>query len=162
VSDEPEDDENLFDLAMRGVRPMKRDPRGRVRTARPVEFEAPPAPMRQDEPEPEGEYVAKGIDRRELRRLKRREYGVEARTDLHGMTVADAVETTRRFIDNSRHRRLRCVAIVHGRGLHSEDETSVVKARVRLHLRANPLVLAYADAPPDDGGPGAVYVLLKR
>jgi DNA-nicking Smr family endonuclease len=78
------------------------------------------------------------------------------------MTAANACASVGRFIENSRHRRHRCVCIVHGRGLHSEGNTSVVKARVRESLRLNPSVLAYADAPPSDGGAGAVYVLLRK
>jgi len=69
--------------------------------------------------------------------------------------------SVRRFIENSRHRRHRCVCIVHGRGLHSEGNASVLKARVRECLRLQSSVLAFADAPPSDGGAGAVYVLLR-
>ena len=58
-------------------------------------------------------------------------------------------------------RAFRCVAIVHGRGLHSEGNIAVLRTEVRLLLRAHPAVLAYADAPRDDGGTGAVYVLLR-
>jgi DNA-nicking Smr family endonuclease len=67
-----------------------------------------------------------------------------------------------RFIENSRHSSHRCVCIVHGRGLHSETGTPVLKTRVRECLRSNRSVLAYADAPSWDGGPGAVYVLLRK
>ena len=41
-------------------------------------------------------------------------------------------------------------------------KVSVLKARVRAALRSHPSVLAYADAPPSDGGTGAVYVLLRK
>jgi len=52
--------------------------------------------------------------------------------------------------------------VVHGRGLHSAGNVAVLKSRVRALLRAHPAVLAFADAPNTDGGPGAVYVLLRR
>jgi DNA-nicking Smr family endonuclease len=51
---------------------------------------------------------------------------------------------------------------VHGRGLHSKGNVSVLKTRVRQCLRRHQAVLAYADAPRKDGGSGAVYVLLRK
>jgi DNA-nicking Smr family endonuclease len=54
------------------------------------------------------------------------------------------------------------VCIVHGRGTHSAGNTAILRTRVREYLRSDPSVLAYADAPVSDGGPGAVYVLLRK
>jgi DNA-nicking Smr family endonuclease len=81
--------------------------------------------------------------------------------DLHGQTAAEAIATLEQFIEGRRHRH-RCVCVVHGRGLHSKENVSVLKARVRQYLRRHPAVLAYADAPRTDGGRGAVYVLLRK
>jgi DNA-nicking Smr family endonuclease len=67
----------------------------------------------------------------------------------------------KQFIDIQRQRH-RCVCIVHGRGLHSKENVSVLKTRVRQYLRRHPAVLGYADAPRTDGGSGAVYVLLRK
>jgi DNA-nicking Smr family endonuclease len=117
------------------------------------------APRDNDDAE-EG-FVADGVDRRELRRLKRGEHIPGDRLDLHGLTAAQAVTTVQRFIEQGRSRH-RCVSIVHGRGLHSADKVSVLKTPVRHWLRHSPAVLAYADAPRTDGGPGAVYVLLRK
>jgi DNA-nicking Smr family endonuclease len=77
------------------------------------------------------------------------------------LRVADACERTRRYIDASRHRRFRCVCIIHGRGVHSEGGFSKLKQHVRACLRSHPAVLAYVDAPAADGGAGAVHVLLR-
>ena len=78
------------------------------------------------------------------------------------MTGADAVASVGRFIENSRHRGHRCVSIIHGRGHHSKGNQPILKARVRENLRSHRSVLAYTDAPASDGGPGAVYVLLRK
>jgi DNA-nicking Smr family endonuclease len=67
----------------------------------------------------------------------------------------------KRFIDAACHRH-RSVCIVHGRGLHSEGNVSVLKTCVRECLRRHRAVLAYSDAPRTDGGSGAVYVLLRK
>ena len=108
------------------------------------------------------DFVAHGVDRREIRKLKKGEYIVRARRDLHGMTSAEAVASVGRFIENNRHRGHRCVCIIHGRGLHSKGNQPILKTRVREYLRSHRSVLAYTDAPVSDGGSGAVYVLLRK
>jgi DNA-nicking Smr family endonuclease len=157
-------DDDAFERAMAGVTPLKRDQRGRVHARPPVSVHRPRTPASHSESPDEvyGSFVAEGVDRRELRKLRRGAYPVADRRDLHGLTVADACERTRRYIDASRHRRSRCVCIVHGQGVHSAGGVSKLKQHVRACLRSHRAVLAYVDAPPADGGPGAVYVLLRR
>ena len=108
------------------------------------------------------DFAANGVDRREIRKLKKGEYIVRDRRDLHGMTAAEALASVRPFIENSRHAPHRCVCIIHGRGLHSDGNQPILKTRVREYLRTHRSVLAYADAPVSDGGSGAVYVLLRK
>ena len=163
---EPEDED--FARAMADVVRLPPDPRERVRpipfvgTPAPSTPSLPPSPGLDSDESPDAGFVAPGIDRRELRRLKHGEYRPDSRLDVHGMTAAEAVAAVTRLLDNGRHARQRTVAIVHGRGLHSEGNVAVLKTRVREYLRQHQAVLAYADAPRDDGGPGAVYVLLRR
>jgi DNA-nicking Smr family endonuclease len=159
--EEDESDAAAFKLEMADVVPLEPDPRRRVRHA--PRITAPPAATPPDIHDDAGDdaFAAPGVDRKEIRKLKRGEYPARDRYDLHGLTAADACVSVERFIDSSRHRRHRCVCIVHGRGLHSAG-TPILRARVRKSLRSNPAVLAYADAPRSDGGPGAVYVLLRK
>jgi len=140
---------------------LEPDPRGRMRATPPVSRTPPVTAPDDDRHESDDDYAAPGIDRREIRKLKRGAYRVGDRRDLHGMTIAAACAKVREFIESSRHHRYRCVCIVHGRGLHSAGNASVLKARVRECLRHHRMVLAYADAPRSDGGSGAVYVLLR-
>jgi DNA-nicking Smr family endonuclease len=154
--------------AMAGVLRLPPDPRGRVPAAPPVAVTTPRAAtsavpssaVHDDGDGVEWSYVAPGVDRRELRKIKRGDYRPGARLDLHAQTVVEAVANVKQLID-SRRRRHRCVCIVHGRGLHSKGNVSVLKTRVRESLRRHAAVLAYADAPRTDGGSGAVYVLLR-
>ena len=157
-------DADALARAMEDVIPLAPDPRGRISPGRASTASRPlPTSSTQDGVDAaDGDFVAPGVDRRELRRIKRGEHAVGDRLDLHGMTAAEASASAGRFIDSSRHSRHRCVCIVHGRGLHSEGKVSVLKARVRATLRSHPSVLAYADAPPSEGGSGAVYVLLRK
>ena len=152
-------------MADAAVVPLLPDARGRVRAAPPVTL--PPAASRSgnvtvDDDQSDDDFAADGVDRREIRKLKRGEYVAADRHDLHGMTAAAACASVKQFLDASRHGRHRCICIVHGRGLRSPGGVAVLKARVRAYLRTHHAVLAYADAPRSDGGAGAVYVLLRR
>jgi len=57
-------------------------------------------------------------------------------------------------------RRLHCVRVVHGKGLRSGPRGPVLKHAVNVWLRKVDAVVAFASAPRQDGGTGAVYVLL--
>ena len=170
-----DDDADAFARAMSDialVKPMKVDPRGRVHATRPDAPTRVPAPRPAPPPTPkhiasdldeaiDGAWLAPGVDRRELRKLRRGDHAPVRRLDLHGLSGAAAVAQVRAFI-NSARATCRCVAIVHGRGLRSADNVSVLKPRVREYLKKDPGVVAFADAPRTDGGEGAVYVLLKK
>jgi DNA-nicking Smr family endonuclease len=174
-----DDDAEAFAREMADVVPLRPDPRGRIRAAPRIATVSPRTEVltvrqrhgtpRHDAAAPPSEsdadadsFAADGVDRREIRKLKRGEHVAADACDLHGLTAAAACVRVGAFIDRSRHRRHRCVCIVHGRGLHSHGETAVLKSRVRDYLRRHRAVLAFADAPRDDGGAGAVYVLLRR
>jgi DNA-nicking Smr family endonuclease len=159
----PGSDDDAFAEAMADVVPLVPDPRGRVRRLPPGPGTAPqPAPVAEATDEVPVAFVRPGIDRRELRKLRRGAYRMADRLDLHGFTAAAAASQVARFLGQGGQDSRRCVAIVHGRGLHSKDNVSILKARVRELLTRHPAVLAFTDAPPSDGGSGAVYVLLRR
>jgi len=149
---------------MADVVPLRPDPRGRARRIPVVSMSSPTKSPRQDHESTDddlGAFAAPGVDRRTIRELKRGDHRAAARCDLHGLTTAEATAEVRQFLASSRRKHHRCVCIVHGRGLHSPGNAPVLKSRVREFLRSEPSVLAYADAPASDGGPGAVYVLLR-
>lgn len=110
------------------------------------------------------EGLAPGVDRKHLLRLRRGEQRIERRLDLHGLTSAEAKRTLGRELASAQADGVRCVLVIHGRGLHSEDG-AVLRDGVVAWLTAAPnaaRVLAFASARPADGGPGATYVLLRR
>ena len=95
-----------------------------------------------------------------MRRLRRGEYRVQREIDLHGLTVIEAKQALREFLAAALERRVRCVRIIHGKGLRSGHRGPVLKGAVSAVLRRTGAVLAYVSARPVDGGTGAVYVLL--
>jgi DNA-nicking Smr family endonuclease len=96
-----------------------------------------------------------------LRKLRRGEYRVQREIDLHGMTVAEAKLALRQFLINALEQQVRCVRIIHGKGLRSGHRGPVLKAAVSAVLRRTGAVLAYVSARQVDGGTGALYVLLS-
>jgi DNA-nicking Smr family endonuclease len=60
------------------------------------------------------------------------------------------------FLADAAARRLGCIRIVHGKGL------GVLKQHVAGWLMRSDRVLAFASARRQDGGTGAVVVLLRR
>src|SRR3989442_1393789 len=108
-------DADAFERAMADVVRLGPDPRGRIRAAPPVNA-TPAATSPAEEGEESGQdYAAPGVDRREIRRLKRAAYVVGYRRDLHAMTAAEPCATVRRSIENSRHRPPRGGSIAHRR-----------------------------------------------
>jgi DNA-nicking Smr family endonuclease len=102
-----------------------------------------------------------GVREEIMRKLARGQFAVEAEADLHGMRLHPAQDALREFIGDCVARRLRCVRIIHGKGLRSGPDGPVLKIAVSHWLRHFDAVAAYASARPADGGSGAVYVLLR-
>jgi DNA-nicking Smr family endonuclease len=113
------------------------------------------------------EYIeasVSGLDRRIVKKLRKGEFSVQSHLDLHGMTRDEARAEVAAFIERSYRTGKKCVLIVHGRGLGSENHIPVLKEKLRAWLTRGAIgkkVLAYTSARPFDGGTGAVYVLLR-
>jgi DNA-nicking Smr family endonuclease len=105
-------------------------------------------------------YHRAGVQMSVLRKLRRGQYRVQAEIDLHGLTVVEAKQVLRDFLASALERRLRCVRIIHGKGLRSGHRGPVLKGVVSSVLRRVGPVVAYVSARQVDGGTGAVYVLL--
>jgi len=108
---------------------------------------------------------AAGLDPAVARKLRRGDYAVQGHIDLHGLTRGEAKQAVDRFLKAARAEGKRCVLVVHGRGMHSRDQVPVLKEALRTWLataRFGRHVLAFATARPQDGGAGALYVLLRR
>ncbi len=109
----------------------------------------------------EWSYLRPGLSRQTLRRLRRRHWGIQAYLDLHGFTRNEARSELVAFLDASGENNLRCVCIIHGKGLSSKNREPVLKTRIGNWLIQRDEILAFCQARPEDGGSGALLVLLK-
>ena len=106
-------------------------------------------------------YLADGLRRDVLRKLRRGHWVVEDELDLHGMNRQVAAISVSEFLKGCKKSRVRCVRIVHGKGLGSRHREPVLKNLLRKWLLREE-VLAFSQAPAAQGGSGAVLVLLKN
>ncbi|MDA8327442.1 MAG: Smr/MutS family protein [Betaproteobacteria bacterium] len=108
-----------------------------------------------------GVFARSGLQKEVLRRLRRDYWGVQAELDLHGLTRDAARTSLVRFLEHCGHQHIRCVRIIHGKGMNSPDGLGVLRQLLPAWLAQRDAVLAFCPAPPSDGGSGAVVVLLK-
>lgn len=106
-------------------------------------------------------YRSAGVQDNVYRRLRRGTYHFGDELDLHGHRVNEARQAVRDFLEHCRARNIRCVRIIHGKGLGSDNRGPVLKQWVDGWLRRRSEVLAFCSAQPRHGGTGAVYVLLR-
>ncbi len=102
-----------------------------------------------------------GIGPDVLRKLRRGEWTIQDHLDLHGLRVDEARELLGQFLREAIRRGLRCVRIVHGKGLGSKDRQPVLKGKARVWLAQRDEVIAFCQARPAEGGSGALVVLLR-
>jgi DNA-nicking Smr family endonuclease len=169
-------DKDLFREAMRDVRPLenraralpaKRKPPARARfTAadRAMVLVESLQGVREDSGDfgDEISFRRAGVQDGVMRKLKRGEYRVEEVCDLHGLRVEEAKAALREFLAESLARNLRCVRIIHGKGMGSGPRGPVIKTAVNMILRKTAPVLAFTSARRVDGGTGAINVLLSN
>lgn len=167
----------LFRASVKDARPLPNDripPRRKRITATPRKTLEDEARVRQDmlsldfdptevELGDELLYARPGLQHALLRKLRRGQYAVRAELDLHGLTIPQARQALADFLAHCQGQanRPRCVRIVHGKGRGSPGRKPVLKSRLNGWLQQHSDVLAFCSAPRNDGGTGAVYVLLK-
>lgn len=163
------DDAALFRAAVGAVKPLPEQNRITPRPAprRPLLRTAVTPPAIPDtlsdfaaENAPD-EYLSNGLSRMSLRKLRRGGWPVQDSLDLHGNNSDAARKLLQECLHEAAQRELRCILVIHGKGLNSQGGEAVLRKLTRHWLTQHPLVLGYCDALPGEGGSGAVLVLLK-
>ena len=176
ADDDKTDENSLFHEAVKGARPLKIQPQHIVKThPKPIakqfirdEKQALRDSLSDDfypahelESGEELLYLRSGQSPSILSKLRRGFWVVQAHVDLHGLVSDEARAYVAEFLSDCKKRNIRCVRIVHGKGLGSRNREPVLKHKLRSWLMQKDEVIAYAQAKPEDGGSGAVIVLLK-
>lgn len=174
--DRPADEEDVFLLAMKQVAPLA----GKGRAVAPAVNPQSPPPAAdtslQDFLDGKLEFALSftdeyleghvvGLDPLIMGKLRSGSLSPEAHLDLHGLNVLQAFETLRGFMRGAWYKGLRTVLLVPGRGKNSPDGVGILRGKLQTWLTQDPfkrVVLAFCTAQPHDGGPGSIYVLLRK
>jgi len=105
-------------------------------------------------------FRREGVPESVVRRLRQGLYAVRDEIDLHGLTQDEARQALAAFLAEATLQRRRCVRVIHGKGRGSGQRGPVLKSAVNRWLRRHGDVRAFCSARRNDGGTGAVYVLL--
>ena len=106
-------------------------------------------------------YRRPGIGEDVTRKLRKGFWVVQDQIDLHGLRVEQAREAIANFFLQADKRSLRCLRIIHGKGLGSINREPILKEKVLRWLVQREEVIAFCQARPNDGGAGALIVLLN-
>ena len=94
-------------------------------------------------------------------KLRRGTWTIQRQIDLHGLRTDDAREALSAFIREAHKQGIRCVRVVTGKGLGSPGKAPVLKDKVHRWLVQRAEIVAFVQAPPAQGGAGALVVLLQ-
>ena len=106
-------------------------------------------------------FLRPGLATDTLRKLRRGHWVLQGEIDLHGLTVAEARPVLVKFLNDSLRDGVRCVRVIHGKGLGSKNGEPVLKRKVASWLMQREEILAFCQARRTEGGGGAAVVLLK-
>lgn len=132
------------------------------------------AEARQKAPLPHGRHSEKPapqMDKRLKQRFQRGDLPIDARLDLHGLTLANAERAISKLIRDCVAQQKRCLLVITGKGTSRDIETGpfqgrgVLRAWLPEYLRRGPWrdqILGVTPARQEMGGAGAFYVLLRR
>jgi DNA-nicking Smr family endonuclease len=176
-SAEVADEEALLREALKGVAPLRDS--GKASTRPPPPPPVPVQALREDEQvlldslsdatpvevgTETGEelvFLRPGLANLVLKKLRRGFWATQDQLDLHGLRTDEARQLLVDFLNGALRDGMRCVRIIHGKGLRSVNAQPVLRAKVGKWLAQRDEVLAFVQARPEDGGSGAVMILLK-
>lgn len=107
-------------------------------------------------------FCRDGIQKNVFKKLRSGGYRISDELDLHGSTIKQSKEILVYYLQEAVQFEGCCIRIIHGKGLSSGKQKSVLKTYINHWLSEHERVLAFHSAKVRDGGTGAVYVLLKR
>lgn len=107
------------------------------------------------------EYKRPGVQHGVYRNLRLGKYAIDARLDLHRMTVDEARRALYQFVRDCMDNDIRCALVTHGKG-EGRAQPALLKSCVANWLPQFDDVLAFHSAQKRHGASGATYILLKK
>ena len=107
-------------------------------------------------------FCRDGIQKSVFKKLRSGGYRISDELDLHGSSIKQAKEILVYYLQEAVQFEGCCIRIIHGKGLSSGKQKSVLKTYINHWLSEHDRVLAFHSTKAKDGGTGAVYLLLKR
>lgn len=170
-----EEERQLFNEAMRDVRPLKMEKRADIvkknrrsnKIIRASDMDAPTVSSLTDctdltiTADETIKFSRPGVNDKIFKKLQRGTLHLEASLDLHGETIATARTALALFIRRCFQNNQRYIRVIHGKGYKTKAGYPPLKNQVAYWLPQFSEVLAFQSATPQDGGAGAIYVLLK-
>jgi DNA-nicking Smr family endonuclease len=172
-------DDNLFLQQMKDVSPIKVEPTVVLasdrldKTNAEKRRQAAAAELKKDKNFLSGEYIEPvdplailefkrdGVQTGVFRNLRLGKYQIDARLDLHSMTVEQARTAVFQFIADCMTHDIRCALITHGKG-EGRENPAQLKSCVAHWLPQFDQILAFHSAQKQHGASGATYILLRK
>ncbi|BDM64025.1 DNA mismatch repair protein MutS [Shewanella sp. NFH-SH190041] len=107
-------------------------------------------------------YKREGVQQQVFKRLRQGKYSYDTGFDLRGRKLREVRRLLIDTILGACCREERCILLIHGTGKTSQPYPGVIKSAVCFWLSQMAEVMAYHTASRDDGGYGAVYVMLEK
>ncbi len=107
------------------------------------------------------EYRKPGVQHGVYKSLRMGKYQIDARLDLHRLSIEQARQQVYQFIRDCLSNDIRCALITHGKG-EGRKNPAVIKSHLAHWLPQIEEVLAFHSSQPQHGGAGACYILLKK
>jgi len=102
-----------------------------------------------------------GVGMDVVHKLRKGKWSIQRQIDLHGLRSDEARDALGSFVREAHKHGIRCVRVVHGKGLGSPGKAPVLKDKVHRWLVQKAEVVAFVQAQPAQGGAGALVVLLQ-
>ena len=102
-----------------------------------------------------------GVGMDVVHKLRKGKWSIQRQIDLHGLRSYEARDALGSFVREAHKHGIRCVRVVHGKGLGSPGKAPVLKDKVHRWLVQKAEVVAFVQAQPAQGGAGALLVLLQ-
>lgn len=108
------------------------------------------------------EFKRSGIQHGVYKNLRLGKYSVDARMDLHGLSVEQARHCVSQFVKDCVANDVRCALVTHGKGVNRKPQPALLKSCIAHWLPQLDEVLAFHSAQKHHGGVGATYLLLRK